>query len=151
VSLRAGDIDGIRRALERIRASPGGGRDFLFARVAGAVFDEIESLRSERHTLIDICRALEAEGYLPEGSNPRSLSKAMSRERKRRDSRRAGKPAREKRAEGVSSGDKLEGRTTVKRDGGAPEYQTDAASSSQLKPGNLFVIEPLDLEGMPEL
>jgi hypothetical protein len=158
VSLRPGDIDGMRKALERIRVSPlspSGVRALPFAKVVGAVFEEIESLRSERFTLIDICRALEAEGYLPVGSNPRSLSVAMCRERKRRASRQAdqtGATSAKARKVDAAPSEKSQGVTKeVPAAGVSPGYQAGAASKFQLKPGNLFVIEPLDLTGLPEL
>jgi hypothetical protein len=120
--------------------------------VAGAVFEEIESLRSERFTLIDICRALEAEGYLPKGSNPRSLSKAMRRERERRDSRRSGKPVDKGRKVDASLSEKSQGAPSqAAKANVSPEHKMGTAARSQLKPGNLFDIEMPDLDGLPEL
>jgi hypothetical protein len=153
--LRPGDIDGMRRALERIRASPACGREVPFARVASAVFDEIESLRSERHTLIAICEALEAEGFLPDGSDSRSLSKALCRERKRRDSRSGRSMGVKKRATGVSPPEKTQSAAGPEiadaPDRVGQDSPEDYGSGMRLQPGNKFVIRPLDLEGLPEL
>jgi hypothetical protein len=130
-----GDIEGMRKALEKIRASPGG-RAVSFAKIAGAVFEEIESLRSERFKLTDICKALEAGGYLPEGSNPGALSKALCRERKKRVSRSPG-----------TRGVKKQGAGEVY----TPEYSAGGVTAPRLRPDNTFDIEPIDLDGLPEL
>ena len=152
MSPRPGDTDGMRKALERIRASPGGGRAARFAKVARAVFDEIESLRSERYTLIDICDALASEGCLPEGSNPGSLSKALCRERKRRDSRPHGAPCVRKPAKGAYPGERPQSGANRETADDVQQGGTErAASGTRLKPGNRFEIEPIDLEGLPEL
>jgi hypothetical protein len=155
MSLRPGDIDGMRKALEGIRASPGSGRAAPFARVASAVFEEIESLRSERHTLADIRDALEAGGCLPEGSNPASLSKALCRERKRRGIRQARPreaPGAGKPAKGVYSSEKPRGGAGLETAGGVQQGGPERnVPGMRLQPGNKFVIEPLDLEGLPEL
>ena len=152
MSLRPGDTDEMRKALERIRASPGGGRAARFAKVARAVFDEIESLRSERYTLIDICDALASEGCLPEGSNPGSLSKALCRERKRRDSRPHGAPCVRKPAKDAYPGERPQSGANRETADDVQQGGTErAASGTRLKPGNRFEIEPIDLEGLPEL
>jgi hypothetical protein len=145
--LRAGDIDGIRKALEKIRASPEGGRAVPFAKIAGSVFDEIEYLRSERFKLIDICKALEAGGYLPEGANPDSLGKAMCRERQKRSLLKTAALGVKKQAAGVSQ----DGARQKKPDYIAPGYPSGGATVPRLRPDNTFDIEPIDLDGLPEL
>jgi hypothetical protein len=141
--LRTGDIDGMRKAIEKIRASPGGGRAAVFAKVAGAVFDEIESLRAERFKLTDICEALEAEGYLPEGSNPGSLGKALRREQKKRSLRKTAANGVKKQTADVSTGQKTLAYNS-------PEYPFGGDTGPRLRPDNTFDIKLIDLDGLPE-
>jgi hypothetical protein len=149
--LRAGDIDGMRKALEKIRASPGGGGAAPFAQIAGAVFDEIESLRAERFKLIDICEALGAEGYLPEGANPDSLGKALRRERKKRSLRQTLAEGVKKQAVGVSQGERPQNGARQKAAAcNTPEYPPGGVIGPQLRPDNTFDIEPIDPDGLPE-
>jgi hypothetical protein len=149
--LRDGDIEGMRKTLEKIRASPGGGGAVPFAKTAGAVFEEIESLRSERFKLIDIHKTLMAEGYLPEGSNPNSLSKALCRERKRRSSRPNAARGVKKNAgvfQGEGSQDGTRQKTAVYN---PPEYLTGGSAGPRLKPDNTFDIEPIDPDDLPDM
>lgn len=150
--------DGILDALKkvRVRDSPGNRRSpSQFARIARSAFDEIEALRSERFSLVTICKALETDGCLPEGSDPDSLSKALCRERKRRGSRScpasgAGRPAKD-----VHTDENPQSGTGLETAGGADNAQQGRPERDvpgmRLKPGNKFVIRPLDLEGLPEL
>jgi hypothetical protein len=149
--------DGILEALKRVRIrdSPGNRRALSqFARIARSAFDEIEELRYERFSLVTICKALETEGYLPEGSDPGSLSKALRRERKRRGSRSRASGVRRP-AKDVHTGESPQGGTGMETADGADNAQQSVSESNvpgmRLKPGNKFVIRQLDLEGLPEL
>jgi hypothetical protein len=88
-------IDAINQTLDWLRrkGTPGRQRaDFAYARIARVAFDGICELMAEGFSYVTICKAFEANGLLPEGSKPYSLSRAVRREDMRRQKRAA--PAR---------------------------------------------------------
>jgi hypothetical protein len=88
MNLRAENLAGeIRRALGRVRKNGAAVKrrsGFSYAYVARAVFEDIRGMTEEGFSYVDICEALEANGFLPEGSEPRNLGRAMRREKARR-------------------------------------------------------------------
>ena len=82
--------DAVHRAAGWIRANRVPGRrhlDSRYASIARAAFDDISGLAAEGFGYAAICEAFVAKGLLPEGSKPYSLSRAMRRERARRQRR----------------------------------------------------------------
>ncbi|GHV53252.1 hypothetical protein FACS1894216_10890 [Synergistales bacterium] len=77
------DLDGIRSSLEKTKGMAYQGRK-PYARIARAVFEEIEALRTDSIPLLTILNILEADGHLPDGSNVKALSGALIREKMRR-------------------------------------------------------------------
>ena len=120
--------DAITQTLDWIRtnATPGRRRSgFSYARIARSAFEDIRGLTAEGFSYAAICEAFEANGLLPEGSKPYSLSRAMRREGMRRQ-RRAGLAETERLAE-KTAGEKLGSAAPkptkaepVKQDFGAP-------------------------------
>jgi hypothetical protein len=82
------NIDGaIHQAIGWIRSkrTPGRRRSGCrYVRIARGAFDGINGLTAEGFSYRAICEAFEASGLLPEGSKPYSLSRALRRERARR-------------------------------------------------------------------
>ena len=134
----------------RIRDSPGNRNSlFLFARIARLAFDEIAALRMDRFTLVTICKALEEEGFLPKGSDPESLGKALCREKKRRGAL-SGLSGVKKTAAASLSGEKSQNAERRKTNP-PPEYPAGGGARPRLRPDNTFDIEMIDLESMTEL
>jgi hypothetical protein len=82
--------DAVQRAAGWIKANRMPGRrrlDSRYARIARAAFDDISGLAAEGFGYAAICEAFVANGLLPEGSKPYSLSRAMRREGARRQKR----------------------------------------------------------------
>ena len=61
--------------------------DSCYARVIRAAFEDIADIATEGFSYAAICEAFEANGLLPEGSKPYSLSRAIRREGARRQKR----------------------------------------------------------------
>jgi hypothetical protein len=83
-------IDAVRQTLDWIRekGTPGRQRaDFSYARIVRVAFEDICELMTEGFSCVTICKAFEANGLLPEGSKPYSLSRAVRREKVRRQKR----------------------------------------------------------------
>lgn len=77
----------IRQTLGRIRTNGAPGRrrsGISYAHIARVAFEDMRELTSEGFSYVAICEALEANGLLPEGSRPYSLSRALRREGIRR-------------------------------------------------------------------
>jgi hypothetical protein len=125
---RENTVETIRQALDWIRANAAPGRrrsGSSYARIARSAFEDIRGLTAEGFSYAAICEAFEANGLLPEGSKPYSLSRAMRREGMRRQRRAGlveterlvGKTAGEKSGSAAPNPTKAE---PVKRDFGAP-------------------------------
>jgi hypothetical protein len=97
--------DLISQTLGWIRANAARGKQrsgFSYARIVRAAFEDIRELTAEGVSYAAICEAFEANGLLPKGSEPYSLSRAMRREGARRQKR--AEPARTERLAGKPAG-----------------------------------------------
>jgi hypothetical protein len=120
--------DTICQALEWIRANAAPGRrrsGSFYARIARSAFEDIRGLAAEGFTYAAICEAFEANGLLPKGSKPYSLSRAIRREGIRRQKRT--EPVKAERLVGKTAGKKSDSTAPnptkaepVKQDFGAP-------------------------------
>ncbi|GHV28565.1 hypothetical protein FACS1894167_05920 [Synergistales bacterium] len=94
------DLEGIRSSLEKTKGMVRGRN--TYARIAGAVFEEIKALRAENITLLAILDVLKTDGHLPDDSNIKALSKALKREEVRRWKRGNGKSDRNERSGAIT-------------------------------------------------
>jgi hypothetical protein len=120
--------DAICQTLEWIRANAAPGRrrsGSSYARIARSAFEDIRGLTAEGFTYAAICEAFEANGLLPKGSKPYSLSRAMRREGIRRQ--KSAEPVKSERLVDKIAGEKSDVAAPnppktepVKQDFGAP-------------------------------